>query len=844
MYTYEYPKDMNVGRVCLEMSLKPFKKLDDEYIEAVCTELFEQWKPLLDRATGCNVMFWTSDGSEILEYSGNIEDEFEWARYIGVGNPKCVDRVPGTLWDDDRWVHVTPVLYTENPPVMHYTDLARIIAAVKRVGKKMTGFDISVGETFDPGPEFAYSDFKFERHTELNKGQIMGAWIHCAGTLNADDKKYAAYPNGIPQGTVFGEFLSKQFMALAKDVGFDYLWLSNGFGFSLESWNWIGELFDGEKFDFENAAKVRDSIAQFWEHYTPNTDFITEVRGTNLSTAIDIAAGGCPIDYIYQNNIIAPPNSPWAALDSRFGLELIGYMSHMANVPSNGYAFRYYTHDPWWINCPWFDRYGRSPHDIYLPLAVTRINEEGKTEKPVGISFLSADDSLGELPRRCPNEVIPHLLESFRTYPDGAGLVTWLYPFDYYCEMGLRKGHPDRIFMDDWFIESAIDGGFPMNTVVSDTVFSKVDTKIFKHSVIVCPVPEAGSDYEKCVFKALDAGLPVLMYGNTKFASDKIRSLLGVKLVDELNDKADYRIVTDIYADKYTSTKPTDVFCHDPLTSNGGLGEASDGNTQVLATAKAVENGAERVYATYNPAARIAWIRGSFPYRNSGHEAHLPQMFDLTEKFQTPRLMRSLLSKLGVSISFETYEANDKLPLILTSAYKNGYYFTAFSKDETVKTSLSTPYGAPVITNTSCLISNDTAVYSLPKCLHEECRVFVKQKAESKLMCRTETIGDVMYNDHRISINGLVNADVTFMMEPDSNCRMYIEKPSKTATTVPFWVDGNVEFTVDENGYATAKNITGRLSIVWQDNKSTELYKEIGYINDTCDNTVVWKGNK
>ena len=131
-------------------------------------------------------------------------------------------------------------------------------------------------------------------------------------------------------------------------------------------------------------------------------------------------------------------------------------------------------------------------------------------------------------------------------------------------------------------------------------------------------------------------------------------------------------------------------------------------------------------------------------------QKHLPQMFDLTAKFQTARLMRSLLSKLGVSISFETYEANDKLPLILASAYKNGYYFTAFSKDETVRTSISTRYGAPVITNTSCIIENDTAEYSLPKCLHEECRVFVKQKAKSKIMCRTETIGDVMYNDHRI----------------------------------------------------------------------------------------------
>ncbi len=832
MYSYEYQKDMNVGRICFEMSLKPFKKLDEEYIESVCVELFEQWKPLIHRATGIAVMLWTSDGSEILDYTGNIDDEFEWGRYIGVGNPKCVTRVPGTLWDDERWLHVEPVLYVEEPPIMHYSDLARIIAAIKRVGKKLTGFDIAVGETFDPGPEFAYSEFKFERHPELNKGSIMGAWIHCAGTLNADTRKYAAYPNGIPQGTVFGEFLSKQFEALARDVGFDYLWLSNGFGFSLEGWNWTGELFDGEKFDFENSGKVRDSIAQFWDHYTPNTNFVTEVRGSNLSTAMDIATDGCPIDYIYQNNIIAPPNSPWAALDSRFGLELVGYMSHMANVPKNGYAFRYYTHDPWWINCPWFDRYGRSPHDIYLPLAVTRIDETGKTQKPEGISVLSADDSLGNLPRRCPNEVIPHLLESFRTYPDAPGLVTWLYPFEYYCDMGLRLGHNDRMLMDDWFIESAIDGGLPLNTVVSDTVFSKIDPSIFKKTIIVCPVPQAGSDYEKCVFKAIDANIPVLMYGNTAYASEKLRSYIGVTCGEEVVGCADYKLVTDIYKDTYEANSPSDIFCHDSLLSNGGLCEISDGSTEVVVKAVSLDGKTERAYATFNSDKKLCWIRGSFPHFNAGPEFHLPQPYKLHEKFLTSRLMRPMLSLLGVSISFEAFTTDDKLPLILASAFGGGYYFTSFSKDETVKTSIKTPLGAPIIMNSASLVENDTSKYSLPKSLHEECRVFVKQKAKSKVVCRTETIGDSMYNDRRISVTGLVNADVIFLPNPNSLCRVYVDTPENYNFSVPFWIDSNTDFEIDENGYVIVKNVTGRVSFAWQDKDTREEYIRCGYIKE------------
>ena len=830
MYTYEYPKNMTVGRVCLEMSLKPFKKLDDNYIESVCTELFDQWKPLLCHASGACVMFWTSDGSEILDYSGNINDEFEWGRYIGIGNPKKVNRVPGTESDDERNLHVKPVLYMENPPVMHYSDLARIISAVKRIGKKLTGFDISVGETFDPGPEFAYSEFKFERHAELNRGSCMNAWIHCAGKLHKDNYHYAAYPNGIPEGTVFGEFLSKQFAALAKDVGFDYLWLSNGFGFSLDSWNWTGELFDGQKFNFDGADDVRNSICEFWRNYTPNTNFITEVRGSNLSTAMDISAHGCPIDEIYKNNIIAPPNSPWAALNSRFGLELVGYMSHMANVPVNGYAFRYYIHDPWWINCPWFDRYARSPHDIYLPLAVTRMKENGETEKPIGINFLSADDSFGEMPRRCPNEVIPHLLESFRTYPDAPGFLTWMYPFDYYCELGLHTGKPERMIMDDWFIESAIDGGFPLNTVVSDSVFEKSSIDHYKNTVIVCPVPEAGSKFEECVFKAINGGIRTVLYGSTKFASEKLCSLLGVAHDESLS--GEFKLVTDIYKDEYETYAPADIFCHDGLVSNGGLCEISNGNenVDVVAEAVCVKTGKTRLYAAYNSKMNLCWIRGSFPYRNMGKATSLPQPYDLSKRFLTSLLLRSLLAKVGIDISFKAYSTHDKLPLILASSYRGGYYFTAFCKDETVTTKISTYLGAPIIMSSACIVEENTANYNFPRWMHEECRVFVKQKERSKVVCRIETVGDCMYNDRRISINGLKNADITFLPEIGTTCRMYADDPENGIVVTRNWTESNVEIESGNNGYLTVRNITGRLVIAWQADDTTAEYRKLGYI--------------
>ena len=285
MYSFEYPSEMNVGRVCLEMSLKPFKSLEQDYIEKVCFELFDQWKELLLKATGCAVMLWTADGSEILDYSGNLQDEIEWARYLGLANPP---KVPHSYDPERKGLHSTPRYYMDNPPVITYADLKRIIFAIKKVGKQVTGFEVMVGETFDPGPEFAQSDFKYNRHSEISKGTILGEngakdWVHCTSILNKDTWKYAAYLNGIPEGLHIGTFLGNQFRELSKDMGFDYIWFSNGFGFSRDSWSWTGECFNGKEFLEGAGERVRKQIIDFWQKFTEACPGVRiETRGSNL----------------------------------------------------------------------------------------------------------------------------------------------------------------------------------------------------------------------------------------------------------------------------------------------------------------------------------------------------------------------------------------------------------------------------------------------------------------------------------------------------------------------------------------------------------------------------------
>ena len=109
--------------ITLEMSLKPFKKVDDDYIREVCVNLFDQWKPLIKHADVISILFWTADGSEILEYDGNLDRELEWCRYIGGANPR-------QDWDksidpEGLGLHTTNYLYTENPPVITYEKIGR-----------------------------------------------------------------------------------------------------------------------------------------------------------------------------------------------------------------------------------------------------------------------------------------------------------------------------------------------------------------------------------------------------------------------------------------------------------------------------------------------------------------------------------------------------------------------------------------------------------------------------------------------------------------------------------------------------------------------------------------------
>ena len=408
----------------LEMSLKPFKVNNRDSIDQVCRNVFIQWAPLLRHADTISVMLWTADGSEILNYTGDDNQRLEWSQYVG--NPNTDHEV--NSGPKELSLHQRAYDYIPNPPQYTYGDLKYIVSALKRHGERLTGKVVRIGETFDPGPEFAKSEFKYKKHPEICMGNTMGAktFVCCYATLNEDKEHYAGYPSGIPQGTPFGTFFGKQSQHFLTDMGFDFLWFSNGLGFGMETWGSTGAVFDGKQFHPEKLNDTREKITDFWNKFRAECpDIRIETRGTNISVGADLAKDGVDLKAIYNGNfnLLPPPNSPWAALDGNFGLELAGYMSRISELPDDRYLFRYYIHDPWWANSPWLDRYGREAHDIYLPMAVARIDREGKVKLPTHFTLLTIDDSYGNMPEQVPSEMIPHLLQGRRTAPDQPGLI-------------------------------------------------------------------------------------------------------------------------------------------------------------------------------------------------------------------------------------------------------------------------------------------------------------------------------------------------------------------------------------------------------------------------------------
>ncbi|WPJ97139.1 hypothetical protein SH580_05385 [Coraliomargarita algicola] len=815
---------MNLKNVTLELSSKPFLDDSPEMMEQVCRRMYRQWKPLTDVADRISVLLWISDGSEILEFTGDLQQTFEWAYWCGCANP-----VPPRGDESARErvnTHHFPKKYREDAAPRSYAWLKDLIATIKQVGADMTDCDIRVGATFDNGPEFARSDFKFNRHREIAQGNTLypGSFVTCNSTLHADTRAYAAFPDGIPEGTSLGAYLGAQFRALAEAVGYDYIWLSNGMGFGMETWGIKGALFDKQNFRPEEADAAAEAMLQFWREFTPQwpADKI-ETRGSNFSAGVELSTDAAPLKELYSEYKIAPPvNSPWAALNFNTGLELAAWMSHVAVLPGDYFPYRFYPHDPWFMNSPWLDRYGREPWDIYLPLSVCRLDESGRAQTPNSVAFLTIDDTLGRMPDQVPDEVIPHIKEALRHAPDQAGPLVWVYPFNEYTD--LVRGaecRPDVVFNEDMFLGEAIQQGLPLNTVISSDNFRQLvagGTGQFDASVIVAPV----TAYD-AVKGHIKQGGDVLFYGALAGAPQTLLELLGLEVGEAVDGEVEIQCIKDLDTCCDGSLAQR-AYVH-PQYSAGGLTEVfaagRESGAEVIAQATQGAAGATRILAMTRAVSadqRIGFVRSLLPASdeidpNSHHFDYAAK----EEAFPVEKLMRAVLAKYHWHFAYEALAPDSIDPRICISREGNGFWYSIFAPDTSTSIQTSTPYGAPVLTEMETFVAAGRAQWHPGKCWHKECRCFVRQEAASVIRSKILFAAYPQYHDRR-TYHGLQGADVIFYPPTEYLDTMEVVHTAQPASVEELLLQEPMayELKTDASGtYIEIKDVTGSLSFSW-----------------------------
>lgn len=768
-------------RVTLEMSLKPFRSLEPKAVEAVCEEVIRQWLPLVGLAKKASVLLWVADGSEILVWDGNLETEVEWARYIGFANEWTFSHIRGK--DDPR----TAILYADDPVRLTYGGLRDIIAALKRVGRDRFGLELEVGATFDAGPEFAYSAFKYKDHPEINRAELGGRFIAlkadytvvCSWSkLNADGGRYAAYPEGIPEGTPFGEFFGRQCAGFLPAMGFDYIWFSNGFALSYFPWTYLGANWDGASLGLADYGELAGKVLSFWELFKRECPhYRTEIRGTNFGTGMDLAKDWIPLRELYDRKYLEypPPNSPWGALNYDFGLEMAGYLSRIAVLPGSTYPYRYYPNDPWFWQNPWTDLYDREPHDIYCPLSAARMNESGRLEAPGIVEILTVDTEKGELPEDTALEVCMHIRRALRDFPDAPGLLTWVYPFDELHDAA-AAGDGGPAFFHDWFIRNAINEGLPLNTVIGSDAFGKLlaaggGLDAWSGSIAVVSTVWLREEQAERIADLVKRGGKVLLYGPVE--DPRLLELLHLRRAEAgLAGECSLRL--DVETDRLDGAESgTAPLLHRPELAEGAFHELAaddaDGYTRIRATVAQGEQ--ERVFALFRSLPQwkggaVAWVRGSLPYEAAG-VTHLP-VRQAPEYADSSVLMRYLLQDFGYGL-FQVKPSNRTPPALLFIARQdNGFWFTGCKQDSTVQWRFRFPDGIPLLTGLSTEAGGSAALYPLNRTFHNECRLFVKQDQPSVLSCRegsplpTEKKRELhRLTKRRLVVSGLDRAELT-----------------------------------------------------------------------------------
>lgn len=294
-------------------------------------------------------------------------------------------------------------------------------------------------------------------------------------------------------------------------------------------------------------------------------------------------------------------------------------------------------------------------------------------------------------------------------------------------------------------------------------------------------------------------------------ASDRMRELLGLQKAAPMDGVLELGLDHPVDHCK-TMPHPLRVH-HRSLLSGGSFSHTAmkgvEKDLHVFATVHAAGENRPAAICRRTPrwnGGALCWVRGS-------NASPLQSSEDSAACVSGDLLLRQALDMLNVTIGFDKRTLNQRNPALTISRNANALYFAGYMPDTTVALRLTLPGGAPLLTGCDAEIS-DTGhmIYHMPRAWRRECRVLVEQSGGT-VTCR-EQISGMVGVARRLRVEGLCDATVRFLPEPDTESRVTFQSNPQWPYVAEPWLQPTIE-----HGFIglclKVEHVTGSLLISW-----------------------------
>ncbi|MBR0458552.1 MAG: hypothetical protein IJJ26_04905 [Victivallales bacterium] len=367
------------------------------------------------------------------------------------------------------------------------------------------------------------------------------------------------------------------------------------------------------------------------------------------------------------------------------------------------------------------------------------------------------------MPEQVPLEVQPLIAEGYRDLPDSPGPFLWVYPFQEYSTLH----NIQKTFSEECFANDLLQGGTPINTVISTDIFrtlAQKDPRWFRKTIPIVPATVLETPENlACLRNLVEDGVDLIVYGSVNHLAQEARKFLGLTEGTPLvGDLTAFTPCGDICVEGDYATSINLL----PQMDDGGLSELAT-DAQVLATAGLDDE--QRVLASIvqRGLGRVGFVRSLSPWLEKDPVAQNPTLHQRremrsrgSERYPSHRLMRLVLRQFGWDITYRTVTNDAWLPCMTLSRHDNALFLSAFVPDTSTTLYLDTPWGSPIPLEQDVSFENSHGHYALPRAPHLECRVFVKQ-SHGRVYYRT-TVHANLNIIMPFDLAGLEDAEVRF----------------------------------------------------------------------------------